>query len=388
MRASVSLRHRNTVAEERNDGQERSQPATPRKLEQLRSDGQVPRSQDLAATGLLLAMAGALLAFGPHLVERLGGAMTKGFRANPKAAPDELVHARYEGLGDILLTVAPFLAIAAVAALIAPLAVGGWTFSGKPLEPDLSKLDPIKGLTKRVFTVRGLMEMVKAGAKFLLIGAVAVTLIYWQLSSNLALASMAPQPGLEKAVWTLGFSFLLLAAAMIVIAAIDVPFQRWNFARQNRMSFEELKRENRNEEGAPELRAKVRAMQREIAQRRMMEAVGEADVVITNPTHYAVALKYEATSRSAAPKLVASGVDLVSWQIRRRASEKNVPIVPAPALARAIYHTTDLGHEVPHGLYAAVAVVLRYAFRLAGKRGYHDAPPPGDLPIPNELRFD
>ena len=376
------------MAEDRNDGQERSQPATPRKLEQLRTEGQVPRSQDLAATGLLITMAVALLVLGPHLVRGLSEVMIKGFRADPKVTPDVLVRSVYEGMADVLLIAAPFLVIAAVVAVISPLAIGGWTFSGKPLEPNLSKLDPIKGLTKRVFTVRGLMEMVKAGAKFLLVGAVAVALIRSQLAENLELASMSPENGLDQAIWTLGFSFLVLAAVMILIAAVDVPFQRWNFARQNRMSFEEIKRENRNEEGAPELRAKVRAMQREIAQRRMMEAVGEADVVITNPTHYAVALKYDATSREAAPKLVAAGVDLVSWQIRRRAHDSNVPIVPAPALARAIYHTTDLGQEVPHGLYGAVAVVLRYAYRLAGKRGYRDAPPPGELPIPDELRFD
>ena len=160
------------MAEDRNDGQERSQPATPRKLEQLRSEGQVPRSQDLAATGLLITMAVALLVLGPHLVQGLGGVMIKGFRANPKVTPDVLVQSVYEGMSDVLVIVAPFLVIAGVVAVISPLATGGWTFSGKPLEPNLSKLDPIKGLTKRVFTARGLMEMLKAGAKFLLVGAV------------------------------------------------------------------------------------------------------------------------------------------------------------------------------------------------------------------------
>lgn len=376
------------MADGQNDGQERAQPATPQKLDQLRRDGQVPRSQDLSATALLLAMGGAFLLLGPGMVRDLSAIMSRAFRTSPTNEPDVLIKTLYVGLLDASATVAPLLVIAGAAALLAPLLVGGWVLSSKPLEPDLTKLDPIKGLTKRVFTVRGLVEMLKAAAKFLFVGAVAVILIRWQLPANLALSGADPMAGLERAGWTLGLSFLALSAAMIAIAALDVPFQRWNFARQNRMSFDEIKRENRSEEGSPELRAKVRAMQREIAQRRMMEAVGDADVVITNPTHYAVALKYDASNKETAPRLVASGADLVSWQIRQRARNHGVPIVEAPQLARAVYNSTKLGQEIPFGLYAAVAVVLKYAYRLRGRSGFKDAPAPKDLPIPEELRFD
>ena len=376
------------MAEGQNDGQERSQSATPRKPDQLRTDGQVPRSQDMSTTGLLLAVASGLLLLGPGMVRDLSAIMSTAFATSPKNEPDVLIKTLYGALMDAAVAVAPLMAVAAVAAILSPLLVGGWVLSSKPLHPDFSKLDPIKGITKRVFTVRGLVEMPKAGAKFLFVGTVAVILIRWQLPANLALSGVGPMAGLEQASWTIGLSFLALSAVMIAIAAVDVPFQKWNFARQNRMSFDEIKRENRSEEGAPELRAKVRAMQLEIAQRRMMEAVGDADVVITNPTHYAVALSYDPSNREAAPRLVASGADLVSWQIRQRAGIHGVPVVAAPGLARAVFNSTKLGQEIPFGLYAAVAIVLKYAYRLRGQPGFKDAPLPKDLPIPEELRFD
>jgi flagellar biosynthetic protein FlhB len=206
------------------------------------------------------------------------------------------------------------------------------------------------------------------------------------LEEAFGLARAPLGPAIADAAALLAIAFAAMAVAMLLIAAVDVPFQIWSFARQHRMSFAEVKRELRNEEGAPELRAKVRARQREIASRRMMEAVPSADVVITNPTHYACALAYDVADRRAAPRLVASGVDLVAWQIRTRAALHGVPIVESPLLARALYHSTGLGQEIPAGLYAAVAVVLRYAYRLRGKRGYEQAPePPAELPIPSEL---
>jgi len=266
--------------------------------------------------------------------------------------------------------------------------MGGWTLSAAPLAPDLSKLNPITGLTKRVFTVRGLAEMLKATAKFVLVVLGAALWVRWQLSDFLDLASAAPLDGLSATARHLGYGFLALASTMLVIAAADVPFQRWSFARRHRMSLEDIKRESRNEEGAPELRAKVRAMQREVAQRRMMEAVASADVVVTNPSHYAVALRYDPKASGSAPRVVAAGLDLVSWQIRRRAAQHHVPIVAAPPLARAIYHSTRLGEEIPAGLYAAVAVVLKYAYRLRGDRRYRDAELPPELPIPAELEAD
>jgi flagellar biosynthetic protein FlhB len=376
------------MADEKNDGQERSEAATPRKIEQLRTDGQVARSQDFGATAVLLAVTTALLAFGPSAIESLARVMSKAFRTNPLDDPEILVHALRAAVDDLAIILAPVLAVALVAAIVAPMVIGGWVFSGKPMAFNLDKLDPIQGMVKRVFTIRGLVEMLKAAAKFGIVGYVAVLLIQWELPKNLLLASMDSLDGLAAATWTIGLSFVVLAAAMIIIAMVDVPFQKWNFARQHRMSFDEIKRESRTEDGAPELRAKVRSMQREIAQRRMMEAVPDADVVIVNPTHFAVALKYESHLRHAAPRVVALGADLVAWQIRQRAQAHDVPVVSAPMLARALFHTTELDQEIPYGLYAAVAIVLKYAFRLRGLRGYSDASLPAELPIPENLRFD
>lgn len=376
------------MAEPQNDGQERSQPATPRRIETLRQDGQVPRSQDLSATVLMLAVGVGLFVVGPWLVEDLATLMSTSFRALGGMTAEGSVHYLFGETVSAFFALSPLLVIAAAAAMAAPLAVGGWVFSAKPLTPDLSRIDPIKGMTRRVFSVRGLVEMGKAAAKFVVIAALATIIIVGSFGEAVALAQMPVLEGLSSSAGLLVVAFIALASGMILVAAIDVPFQRWNFARQHRMSFTELKQESRTEDGAPELRAKVRARQREVAERRMLNAIPTADVVITNPTHFAVALSYDAGSREAAPRLVASGADLMAAQIRRLALANDVPLVEAPMLARAVYHSTRVGDEIPVGLYAAVAAVLKYAYRLRGRVGYDDAVPPRNLPIPEELRFD
>jgi flagellar biosynthetic protein FlhB len=271
-----------------------------------------------------------------------------------------------------------------VVALLVPASIGGWSFSTKSLAPNLEKLDPIKGLG-RIFGWRGLMELAKALAKFLLIAAVAGALIMYMAPQLLQLGDEPLRRALAHAGGILGLSFVVLSAALIVIAAVDVPFQLWQHAKQLRMTRQEVKDEFKETEGRPEVKGRIRQLQREMAQRRMMEEVPKADVVVTNPTHFAVALKYD--RKMNAPKVVAKGVDLVAANIRGIAEQHEITMFEAPPLARALYYSTDLGQEIPAGLYVSVAQVLAYVYQLKTAHGAGEtAPaPPADLPVPDEF---
>jgi flagellar biosynthetic protein FlhB len=252
-----------------------------------------------------------------------------------------------------------------------------------------NKLDPIKGF-KRLFALQGLVELLKALAKFTLVTGAAVLLL-WQISQHILSINTAPlQSALSESAALLLWSFLALCAALVVIAAADIPFQIWNHKRQLRMSKQEIKDELKETEGKPEIKARIRELQRAIARRRMMEAVPKADVVITNPKHYAVALRY-APDKANAPRVIAKGPDLLALRIQAVARSAGVPVVRSPVLARAVYFSTKVDQEIPVGLYSAVAQILAYVYGLrqpgAAQRGAMPLPPE-DLPIPEELRRD
>jgi flagellar biosynthetic protein FlhB len=263
---------------------------------------------------------------------------------------------------DALWLLLPFFFLVAAAALLAPMALGGWAFSFEALQPKLSKLDPVKGL-KRVFSAKGLMELVKAFAKFALVAAVAMTVIWVQMGDFLQLGNESLHSALAHAGHLFATAFLYVSAALILIAMADVPFQIWDHNKQMRMTKQEVKDEMKDTEGKPEVKARLRQLQREMANARMMEQVPQADVVVTNPTHFAVALKYDQL-RMRAPLVVAKGADLVAANIRRVAAENKVLLVETPPLARALYHSTEMGQEIPEGLYVAVAQVLAYVYQL------------------------
>jgi flagellar biosynthetic protein FlhB len=285
-----------------------------------------------------------------------------------------------------LLALSPFMAVMLVAALAGPLMMGGWSFSLETISFKLEKLNPIKGLA-RIFSLKGLVELVKALAKFVLLIGAAILVFFTIDQQLLSLTSMSPKAAGIEAVSVLVQVLLILSATTILIVALDVPFELWNHQKQLRMTKQEIKDEMKETDGNPQVKQRIRMMQRQLAESRMMEDVKTADVVITNPTHYAVALQYLDRPGSA-PRLVAKGKDLTALRIRSIATEHDIPLFEAPPLARALYRSTEIGHEIPHVLYMAVARVLAYVFQLknAGPTDY--VPKPDDLDIPLEALGD
>lgn len=378
-------------------GQERTEEPTPRRKQQSRDKGQVARSRELNTMLMMLVSGAAFLVLGPALITTLMLIFRE--QLNMSRAdifdPNAMIRLFETAMLDAIWGLTPFFIVVVVAAVAGPMAMGGISFSSKALAFKWEKLDPIKGLG-RLFAVRGLVELLKALAKFLIIGSVAVIFLYNQLDEYLGLGSEDLKPALGHTMHLLLFGFMVIASTLILLAAIDVPFQLWDHNKQLKMTMQEIKDENKETEGNPEVRARVRRVQKEMAQRRMMAEVPNADVVVTNPEHYAVALKYDPETMPA-PVLLAKGVDRMAMQIRSIAREHDVLILEAPPLARALHHTTDLDGEIPSGLYLAVAQVLAYVFQLkrAGKsagraRNYGAGKPHrmNDLPIPDDMKFD
>ncbi len=370
--------------------QEKTEQPTPKKRADAREKGQVPRSRELTTMAVLLAAAGAMLLMGDNMIEGILDIM-RGTLAVDRATimnTNAMVPGFIEAVRDALLAFAPFIMILLVMAILSPMALSGWSFSVKAMAFKWSKMDPIKGMG-RIFSAKGLMELVKALVKFSLVLIIALLFLWNNVDEVLALGSKSVMTALADTGHLLAWAFLLLSSAMILIAAVDVPFQLWDFTRQLKMTRQEVKDEFKETDGSPELKRRVREVQREISQRRMMEEVPTADVVITNPTHYAVALRYDQETMTA-PTVVAKGKDMVAMHIRTLALENNVPIVSAPPLSRALYHTTELQDEIPAGLFLAVAQVLAYAYQLHGKayRYGDEVPTMDDLEIPEDMQFD
>lgn len=372
------------MAEDRS--QERTERATPKRLREARERGQVPRSRDLNTMIVLLAASGSLLLLGNGLLERIMRLLRQGLSIERQVIfdPGALTQRLALDVQAMLVGFAPLLMLLFVAAIFGPAAIGGWSFSPKALSFKWEKLDPVKGLG-RIFGWQGLMELLKTLAKFAVVAAVAVLMLWQSAESLLALANEPLRQGMAHAAHLLGWSFFGLSGVLIVIAAADVPFQLWQHSRQLKMTRQEVKDEMKETDGRPEVKSRVRNLQREMAQRRMMEEVPKADVVIVNPTHYAVALKFDPSM--SAPKVVAKGVDLVALRIREIAKDHEVLIFCAPALARALHNSTELNQEIPAGLYIAVAQVLAYVYQLkSAQAGEGSTPqPPTDLPVPDEF---
>ncbi len=373
------------MAQENEDGQEKTEQATPKRLEEARQKGQVPRSRELTTMAMLFVAALSMTVMGGHMVEQMGQIMRHGLMIDRAHAFDHAAVFDLFGsaLGQALLLLIPFLLVMLATAFAAPVALGGWSFSAEALAFKPEKLDPLKGM-KRIFAVRGVVEMLKSLAKFLLIGSIGAGLLWHYLPELMGLGRENPAAGLAHTGSILSQSFIVLSASLLLIAAIDVPFQLWDHAKNLKMTRQEVKDEHKNTEGKPEVKSRIRQMQREIAQRRMMEEIPKADVVITNPTHYAVALRYDA-ERMAAPVVVAKGVELIASQIRTVAVANKVPLYEAPPLARALYYSAEIDQQVPAGLYLAVAQILAYVFQL--KASAHGGPVPnrpGEVEVSDE----
>ncbi len=366
---------------------EKTESPSQRRLEKAREEGQVVQSREFSTFAVLMAGGGMIWAMAGTLGSGLAQLVRSGlqFDATLAADPAQVLSRLAHQTQDAALILSPVLLLLVVAALAAPMMLHGWLFSGKAIAPNFGRLDPFSGI-KRMVSVSGLVEMFKALAKVGLLGGVAVWLIWHDQEAILSLGSQSVQNAIAHMGDLLGKGFLLISGAMIFVVIADVPFQIWNHHQKLKMTREELRQEARESEGDPQLKARVRSMQREIARRRMMAEIPHADVVVTNPTHYAVALKYR-DGEMRAPRVVARGADLVAAKIREAAAENGVPTLEAPPLARALYAHTDLGDEIPAPLYAAVAEVLAYVFQLRHYRKAGGFAPamPVDLPVPAEL---
>jgi len=374
-------------------GQDKTEEPTAKRLRDAREKGDIPRSKELSATVLLLAAGIAALLFGTQVAQSMAAMMGNNLALDRTVLTDPAMMIQYliAAMYDSFSSLFGFFLMVVLAALLSPIALGGWNFSGQALAPKGSRLDPLAGIG-RMFSKNALVELFKAIAKFLLVGSAAVLVLLFDQPDIASLVVLPIGPGIAEAIRIVIWSFLVISASMILIALVDVPYQIYAYTEKMKMTMQEVRDEMKNTEGKPEVKGRIRQLQREISQRRMMQDVPEADVVITNPTHFAVALKY-VEGEGGAPMIVAKGSDFIALKIREIAEAYEVPILESPALARALYYNTEIGDEVPVGLYKSVAQVLAYVFQL---RGYRDEakgeapkpPKPEEIEIPTDYRVD
>jgi len=343
---------------------ERTEPASSRRLEQAREEGNVPQSRELMAFMVLAAGAGVFWVLGGWLSQRSSSLLRQGLSFSREAAFDTslMTGSALSLTAEAFVITGPIFLIAIAAALATPFMIGGGVISPKAFQLDLNRMDPIKGF-ERMFSWQSVAELVKAVLKAMLIGGVLYWVVKHEQDRLFALLSQPIETALMSFAQVLLYSFLALVAGLALIAAIDVPFQLWQYHDRLKMTYEELKREARESEGDPHLKARIRSQQRELARSRMMSEVPKADVVVTNPTHFAVALKYESGTMGA-PIVVAKGMNLIAQRIRELAGENRVPVLEAPPLARALYRHADIGDQIPAPLYTAVAEVMAYVYQL------------------------
>jgi flagellar biosynthetic protein FlhB len=364
-------------------GQERSEQPTNKRLTEARKKGQVARSRELNTFLVTVGGLAFLWLIGGHIIESVLAFMTQMLSPSDDLLKNPLLLVPH--LSSSIITgvqiVLPILIITLVLALIGPSVMGGVIFSPQSLAFKPEKLDPIKGLS-RIFSVKGLIELVKALLKFLLIAVTAILLFLLMQADIMSLARLSALEAISRSGEIIIWAALCASLSLAAVAAIDVPFQLWDHNKQLKMTKQEVRDEFKETDGSPELKARIRQLQRETAQRRMLEDVPKADVVITNPTHYSIALKYDATN-NAAPVVVAKGTDLIALKIRSIAAENGVPLFEEPPLARAIFGTTEIGDEIPAPLFMAVAKVLAYVFQLARSGPTDFIPRPGAIPLPD-----
>ncbi len=371
------------MAEEQ-QGQEKTEDATPRKLEKAKEEGQVARSRELNSVAIVTFGAAAAIFVAPSLASSIM-ASTKRIFATAGTTEGSLPAYLGQATMDAFWMIIPFIVVMFFAGVASSVGVGGLLFSGKAISPKLERLSLLKGF-KRMFSVKSLVELAKSIAKFVLIAGVATLVLAVLMGDLLELGTKPIEVAVKEGIKYVGWSLFLIGSTLVVVAAIDVPFQIAQHKKQLKMTKQEVKDELKDSEGKPEVKAKIRQLQQQVASRKMLEDVPNADVVITNPEHFSVAIKYDA-QQMMAPVLVAKGVDHMAFKIREVASHHEVPMVPIPVLARAVYYNTEAGEEIPAGLYIAVAQVLAYIYQLEQyKRGQLDAEPSlGAVDVPEEF---
>jgi flagellar biosynthetic protein FlhB len=345
-------------------GGERTEEPSQRRLQEARERGQIPRSRELTNFATMIGGSAAFVAVGGTLAGHLSQMMRRSLSIDAKSL--RTTDAMSASLGDAAISavtaILPVFGALIGMVLLASVVLGGWNFSTKALAPDFSRLSPLAGL-KRLFGLHGVSELAKALLKCIVVGAVCAGIVSWIFGDVLSLARMAPRAAISRGAGLVSWAFVWLCASLALVAVVDVPLQIFQFKRSLRMTRQELRDESKEQDGRPETKQRIRQMQQTLARRRMMHKVPTADVLIVNPTHFAVALKYD-SKKMRAPVVVAKGVDLVAANIRRIAEEHRVPVFESPKLARALYRSTDLNKEIPGGLYVAVAQILSYIFRV------------------------
>jgi flagellar biosynthetic protein FlhB len=352
------------MAEEAETGGERTEEPSQKRLQEARERGQVPRSRELTNFATMIGGSATLVAIGGTLAARMSEIMRQALSVDPQSltSPDGMFKSLGEGCIGGVIGLLPLFGTLIGLVLLASVALGGWNFSPQAMTPDFTRLSPFAGL-KRLLGLRGASELGKALLKCAVVGGVCAGVVSWLFGDVLALAHMAPRAAIGRGAGLLSWAFVWLCASLALVAVVDVPLQLFQFKRALRMTRQELRDEAKESDGRPETRQRIRQLQQQLARRRMMHKVPTADVVIVNPTHFAVALKYDPKNMRA-PRVLAKGVDLVAQNIRRIAEEHRVPVFESPKLARALYRSTDLNKEIPAGLYVAVAQVLSYIFRV------------------------
>jgi len=366
---------------------EKTEQPSQRKLDQAREKGQVARSRELSTFAVLLAGGSALWFMGASFTQQMVKLLSDGLTLDRELAFNTglIIPRLYDFALVALIIFSPFLLVVMLAAAFSPLLLNGWLFSVQALQPKFSKLNPASGLV-RMFSRTALVELTKAVGKATLVGGIAAWVIWHNKEAVMALGTQAAIASIPQMGHLAGSSFMMIVGAMLLIVLIDVPFQLWDHNKKLMMTKEEVRKESKETEGNPEVKGRIRQLQREAARKRMMAEIPTADVVVTNPTHYAVALKY-GDKGMRAPVVVAKGSHLLALRIREIAGENHVPILEAPPLARALHKHTELGESIPEALYTAVAEVLAYVYQLHRyeKQGGPRPQEPAHLPVPVEL---
>lgn len=371
---------------ENDSAEEKTEQPSPKRLKEAREKGQVARSKDFNTTVSLLLTAVGFLTFGKHLSDQLAQMMRQAFEFNlsmlitPAASIERLFALSKMAFWALV----PLLIVIFLVSLAAPILLGGWVFSAQVLQPKFSRLNLFKGL-KRMVSLKNFVEMVKSFFKFVLVATVAILVLKLEIPVLLGLAHAPIETAISSGALIVVKSFLWVSASLLLIALVDVPFQLYEHNKGLKMTKQELRDEYKETEGKPEIKNAIRRAQQEISRRRMMAELPKANVILTNPTHYAVAIVYKEKG-SKAPVVVAKGKNLIALQINKLARQHDIPIISIPPLARALYFSTKLNKEIPRGLYVAVAQVLAYVFQLRDKKRYDHKPDIlQNVPIPPEL---
>ena len=376
------------MAEEDQAG-ERSEQATPKRQKDAREKGQVPRSRELTTASLLIFAGLGFIWTGPSIAQSFSNIATRNFsfQRNDFLSASWMMTALQSSVLEVFMALSFFFLFVYVAAAFSPVAIGGFSFSTSAMNFKGNRLSPAKGF-KRMFGATAAMELIKSIAKFALVGVFSWMILSGIFDELLTLGMETIEQALPHGLKLVSYAFIGISSSLLIIAAIDIPFQLWNHSKQLKMTKQEIKDEFKDTEGKPEVKSKIRQQQREMSQRRMMAEVPNADVIITNPEHYSVALKYEDFGKKA-PVVVAKGLDRIALKIREIAVAHNVTIVAAPPLARSIYHITELNEEIPSGLYLAVAQVLAFVYRLNTYQKAGGVKPDldDDIQIPDGLNY-